>query len=384
MNRVGDVFMVINENVKRKIISVAGGKGGVGKTVLSANLALALAAQGKNTVVIDLDLGGSNLHTCLGLKNNKPGIGNFISSNEVFFKDIIQKTPYKNLEFIAGDVLVPGLANISFSQKRKILNNILKLEAEYVILDLGSGSNFNVIDFFLISNSGFAITTGQTTSVLNVYQFFKCLVFRFLMRAFNRNEEVSLYLKSIIKEKDPKSFINIAQIIKKIRKIDPESGEKAKKYISVLKPKIVINMAESPDVIHIIEKLRDLIKNGLVLDIECMGLIFLDDAVNQAIAEHLPLFVKDKHSIASKDIERIAQKIVLSDRFPEMPLDFNYYKDTFELTQIEAQNDFQMVSGLNQLEEEVNISKLLSVIDTQKKHIKDLEGTLRLLSQNRQ
>ena len=375
--------MVINENVKRKIIPVAGGKGGVGKTVLSANLALALAGSGKNTVVIDLDLGGSNLHTCLGLKNNRPGIGNFISSKEVLFNDIIQKTPYKNLRFIAGDVLVPGLANISFSQKKKLLNNILTLEAEYVILDLGSGSNFNVIDFFLISNSGFAVTTGQTTSVLNVYGFLKSLVFRFLMRAFNRNEEVSLYLRSIIKEKDPKSFVNIAQIIKKIKKIDPESGEKAKKYISVLKPKIVINMAETPDVILIIEKLRDLIKKGLVLDVECMGLIYSDDTVNQALSDHIPVSIKDKHSIASKDIERIAQKIIQSGRFPEMPLDLNYYKDTFELTQIEAQNDFQEVAGLSQLEDEVNIGRLLSVIDTQKKHIKDLEGTLRMLTQNR-
>ena len=378
-----DTYMVINENVKRKIIPIAGGKGGVGKTVLSANLALALAGLGKNTVVIDLDLGGSNLHTCLGLKNNKPGIGNFISSREVLFKDIIQKTPYKNLRFIAGDVLVPGLANISFSQKKKLLNNILKLEAEYVILDLGSGSNFNVIDFFLISNSGFAVTTGQTTSVLNVYGFLKSLVFRFLMRAFNRNEEVSLYLKSIIKEKDPKSFVNISQIIKKIQKIDPESGNKAKKYISVLKPKIVINMAENPDVIQIIEKLRDLIKKGLVLDVECMGLIYSDSTVNEALSDHVPVSIKDKHSIASKDIERIAQKIIQSGRFPEMPLDLNYYKDTFELTQIEAQNDFQEGAGLNQLEEEVNIGRLLSVIDTQKKHIKDLEGTLRMLSQNR-
>ncbi|KKK55550.1 hypothetical protein LCGC14_3073400, partial [marine sediment metagenome] len=49
----------------------------------------------------------------------------------------------------------------------------------------------------------------------------------------------------------------------------------------------------------------------------------------------------------------------------------------------EARNDFQELGGLNQLEEEINIGKLLSVIDTQKKHIKDLEGTVRMLTQNR-
>ena len=375
--------MVINENVKRKIIPIAGGKGGVGKTVLSANLALSLADNGKNTIVIDLDLGGSNLHTCLGLKNNKPGIGNFISSRELLFENLVQKTPYKNLRFIAGDVLVPGLANINFSQKKRLLNNILKLDADYVILDLGSGSNFNVIDFFLISNSGFTVTTGQTTSVLNLYGFLKSLVFRFLMRAFNQNEEVSLYLKNIAKEKDPKSFVNIAQIIKNINKIDPESGRKAKNYITVLKPQIVINMADSPDVLLIVEKLRDLIKKSLILDVDCMGLIYSDDTVNRALSENLPVYVKNRHSIVSKDIERIAQKIIQSHRFPDMPLDFTYYRDTFELTQIEAQNDYQEVAGLTKLEEEVKISKLLTVIDKQKQHIKDLEGTVRMLTQNK-
>jgi flagellar biosynthesis protein FlhG len=376
--------MVINENVKRKIIPIAGGKGGVGKTVIAANLAIALAGNGKDTVAIDLDLGGSNLHTCLGMKNNKPGIGNFISSRDILFQNIIQETPYKNLRFIAGDVFVPGLANINFSQKKKLMNNILKLDADYVILDLGSGSNFNVIDFFLIANSGFAVTTGQTTSVLNVYGFLKSLVFRFLMRAFNRNEEVSLYLKNIVKEKDPKSFVNIAQIIKKIREIDPESGGKAKKYISVLKPQLLINMAENPDVLLIIEKLRDLIKKSLILDIECIGLIYSDDAVDEALSENIPVIVKERHSIVSKDIERIAQKIIQSHSFPDMPLDFSYYKDTFELTQIEAQNDYQEAAGLTKLEDEVRISKLLTVIDKQKQHIKDLEGHMRMLTQNKQ
>jgi flagellar biosynthesis protein FlhG len=72
--------MVINENVSKKIIPIAGGKGGVGKTIITANLAIELAKNGKNVVVIDLDLGGSNLHTYLGMKNTKLGIGNFLTA----------------------------------------------------------------------------------------------------------------------------------------------------------------------------------------------------------------------------------------------------------------------------------------------------------------
>ncbi len=55
------------------IIPIASGKGGVGKTIFTANLGIALANKGKTVIAIDLDLGSSNLHTCLGIKNRHPG-----------------------------------------------------------------------------------------------------------------------------------------------------------------------------------------------------------------------------------------------------------------------------------------------------------------------
>ena len=55
--------MIINENARCKILPIASGKGGVGKSVLVANLGISLASFGQRTVLVDLDLGGSNLHT---------------------------------------------------------------------------------------------------------------------------------------------------------------------------------------------------------------------------------------------------------------------------------------------------------------------------------
>ena len=60
------------------IIPVAGGKGGVGKSILAANLAMALAQAGHETIAVDLDLGGSNLHSYLGISNTFAGVGDFL------------------------------------------------------------------------------------------------------------------------------------------------------------------------------------------------------------------------------------------------------------------------------------------------------------------
>jgi len=372
--------MVINENASRKIIPVAGGKGGVGKTLVSANLALALAKHGKDTVAIDLDLGGSNLHTVLGMRNTRMGIGNFLSSRRGALKDILHETPYDNLKYIPGDVLVPGIADLQFSQKKRILDNILKLTEDYIILDLGPGSNNAVTDFFLISNSGFIVTSSQTSSILNTYGFMRNVVFRFIQRAFSSHREVSRYLKSVMKEKKPGSGMDFSEILKKIRRIDRRVGEKIDKYLSVLQPKIIVNMAKSPEDLEMALKLKDLILSGLGVHVECMGMIYFDDTVNQSLDEGIPLIKFAEGSVASRDIERIALKMIQSEKFPIMPLDLDYYKDSFELTQIEAVNDYQEIESSRSSEEEINVGDLLTVISAQQKQINDLKNHIRMLT----
>lgn len=374
--------MVINENVNRKILPVASGKGGVGKTVIAANLALSLAQNGKRTIVVDLDLGGSNLHTFLGIKNTNSGIGNFLSGMRGTLKDIIVQTPYENLSFIPGDVLVSNVSNLQFSQKKRLLSNILELDADYIILDLCSGSTFTVIDFFLISNSGLVVSTSQTTAVLNAYSLMKNIVVRFLLRICASHKSVTKSLQKTLKEKQPNAAPTLQQIIEIITKISPEVGAKAERYLSVLQPKMIINMAEKPEDLAIGEKLRDLIRENLNVEIECMGLIYFDRAVRASMFEHTPLLIYDNSSIASREIDRIAQKILQSENFPKMPLDFNYYKDSFELALIEAQNDYEQLvtARIPEGDESINVDELITLISAQKKKIEDLSTTIRMLT----
>jgi flagellar biosynthesis protein FlhG len=372
--------MVLNENVKRKIIPIASGKGGVGKTVIAANLALVLSKDGKNSTIVDLDLGGSNLHTCLGLKNINPGIGNFLSGKGVSFKDLIQKTPYPYLRFIPGDVLVAGLTNLTLPQKKRIIRHIVKLEADYIIIDLGSGANTTVIDFFLISNSGFVVTTPQPTSIMNTYNFLKNLIFRYLQRALTPYSDADEYLRGLLKERQPNSTPTIAQIVAAIKDKNREAGEKAEKYLSALHPKLIINLADYPDNILIGEQLRDLIRKNLGLEVECMGLIYDDKTVKKALSESVPVLKFDSESLASRAIERIAQKILQSERFPIMPLETDHYKDSFELAMIEAQNDYKGSIDNEQDKDEFDIGGLISIISNQKKEINELRGTVRMLT----
>jgi flagellar biosynthesis protein FlhG len=373
--------MVINENAERKVLPIASGKGGVGKTVIAANMALDLAVNGKRVVLVDLDLGGSNLHTALGMKNINLGIGNFLSSRSVRFNDIVISTPYQNLRFIPGDVLVSGVSNIQFSQKKKLMQSILELEADYVVIDLGSGGSCHVVDFFLISNSGLVVLTPQTTSIVNAYGLLKNTVVRFMQRAFASHPSIGSYIKKLLKEKKPNASPPISEMLTKMSKLDRQAGERAKRYMEALKPKFIVNMAHSPDDLQIVEQLRDLVRRNLDLDVECLGLIFKDDAVDRSVEEGLPLTTSQGDSVAGREISRLAQKILQSEEFPVMPLELEYYADTYELALLEAQSDYEDPQAREREEEDgINAADLLAIISEQKRQINELRGTVRMLT----
>ena len=99
--------MVLVYNRCMQIIPVASGKGGVGKSLLSANLAIALGQAGKKVLLVDLDLGASNLHLVIGQTSPKTGIGTYLTG-QTPFEQIISPTDYENVYFIAGDSEIPG------------------------------------------------------------------------------------------------------------------------------------------------------------------------------------------------------------------------------------------------------------------------------------
>lgn len=373
--------MVINENVERKIIPVAGGKGGVGKSFLSTSIALSLATMGKRVLLIDLDLGGSNIHTWLGMKNSHPGIGRFLNDKTTLLSDLIVETPYANLQFIPGDVMSFDLANITFVQKKKIMKAILNLDADYIIMDLGAGCNHNVIDFFLISNSGFMVITPETTSILNTYMFARNTVYRFLQRLFSNDKDVMKYLKNTIKDNVPGDPQNIASLITGINQFDPVAAEKARNYLSILTPGIVINMAEEPEDINVVNALKGLIEKNLNIDLECLGMIFFDKKVKTALKERIPHLVENSDTVSASQVLRIAQKIALSENFPEMPYDHNEFENTFAMTELEAENDYELLkSSQAYSSEDYDVEKLLDLIRKQRDMIAELQGTIRMLS----
>src|SRR4051812_18710062 len=86
----------------RKVIAVGGGKGGIGKSLVSANLGIALARRGASVALVDGDLGGANLHTCLGIGQPAVSMSDFIDHRVARLEDAMVPTGIPGLTLIAG------------------------------------------------------------------------------------------------------------------------------------------------------------------------------------------------------------------------------------------------------------------------------------------
>ena len=163
---------------KKSIWAVAGGKGGVGKSFLCSNLSIDLAQRGNSVVLIDADFGGPNLHTFMGISTSIISVSDFIKNNQLNLDDILLPTGIPNLKLASGAQDVLGMANLNIIQQNKLIKAIAALNVDYVLIDLGAGTNAYTLDLFLSADKGILVTAPEPTSVENTYRFVKSAFYR--------------------------------------------------------------------------------------------------------------------------------------------------------------------------------------------------------------
>lgn len=300
------------------IIPVASGKGGVGKTLLSANLGIALAQANKAVVLVDLDLGGSNLHTILGIRNRNPGVGHLINGMADSLEQLLIQTTQENLFFIPGDGLFAGTANLPYYRKVAILKQLETLTADFVILDLGSGSTYNTIDLFLASNAGIIVTTPDTTAILNAYSFLKSSILRMLERSFPSRSREREIIRDFMHTRVEGEDRSIQDIVADIFGHSQESGHIAEKALEIFYPRVVMNMGRSAQDIKLGARLRQVARRNLQQDVEFIAYLPHDELAGRSPLERTPTLLKYPQSPYALAVHNCAARLI-HEPVPQMP-----------------------------------------------------------------
>jgi flagellar biosynthesis protein FlhG len=324
-----------------RIIPVASGKGGVGKSLVAANLGVAFAQAGQRVVLADLDLGASNLHLVLGHQSPQTGIGTFLNDTKSDFNAVIADSDVRGLRFIPGDTEIPGTANLKVSQIKALVKRLLALRADtdILILDLGAGTHQSILDFFLLSGQGIVVSAPMVTAVLNAYVFLKNTVFRLMYTVFSKGTKARAYLEQIRREGSGPQKLYIPKILPEIKKIDPEAYDKFMTHIGRLHPRLIMNMVEEPKDADVAMKIRRSCEEYLALKIEHLGVIYRDSVQDTALQSRLPIILYKPQSILSQAIYRIADKILQSDE-DDFALDDKQIDESFQEAGLEAEIDF--------------------------------------------
>lgn len=245
-----------------RIITVTSGKGGVGKSSISVNLALEFRKRGKRVVIFDADFGLANIEVMIGAIP-KYNLADLIYKGKEL-KDIIVNGPM-DIGFISGGSGISRMSNMSKDQVLYLVYKLRELEnlADIIIIDTGAGISDTVLEFVSKSSEILLVATPEPTSITDSYALLKALNAR---KDFNTKNSVVKVVANRVASKD--------------------EGD------------------------NLYNKLNVVVEKFLDINMEYLGMIPVDKNMSMAVMQQKPITLAFPNSQASKSIEQLASKLL--------------------------------------------------------------------------
>jgi len=300
------------------IIAVGGAKGGVGKSLLSVNLGILLASRGRRTILIDLDLGGCNLHFYLGERALEWDISDFFNRKASSLNEIVIPTQY-GPGLIGGGKAELGAANMPFARKLKLLKAIKALEADCIIIDLGGDTSYNIIDFFLLADRGVVVTSCEPASYVGAYNFIKVALQRKLSRLCGAESEYRKTadpdLKHLIDETVIASNRNggnfVAKLMQRLQAERPDQTELVKGILRGFEPQVVVNMIDAHvSAEAVVARIQEVARKMLSIQVGHLGSLPYQSEVKNSSLELVPSLIKYPDGKFSEALRNIYYQLI--------------------------------------------------------------------------
>jgi len=295
-----------------KILAIGSGKGGVGKTVIAASLGLGLAMLKKRVVVVDVDLGGANLHKVVGIEKPDKTYYQFYNREYRRLSDLFIEHPhFENMRILIGTGDLLEIANLRYHQRMRFIRNLMEIDADFVILDLGAGSSYNVLDFFLTADQGIVVVNPDTLSILDGYNFVKKAFYRKITRTLKVHKEVLDLIQKSARTEAHRSPSVVKDLLKNVTKLDTSAGKKMERLLSEFRPTLLVNGIVGSEDETKSRAVMVAAKELLSIDMEYLGAIHKDENIPESVEAQTPFLSYSPESQASRDLIDIINKRLL-------------------------------------------------------------------------
>ncbi|MBU1138628.1 MAG: P-loop NTPase [Proteobacteria bacterium] len=263
-------------------ISIGSGKGGTGKTMILCNLALLLAKKGLKVCLVDLDIGGADAHLLFGLFEPKFSLTDFLTRRVESMDDALHTFySFNGLQLLPGTGSTLQTANMTYQEKQRLLKGLSSLDADVVLIDVGAGTSYHSLDFFMYADVQICVTMPEPTSIMDFYNFLQLATIRKVLGSFLSNSQVSLLLKK-------QNFSSLSDVFALAENTEEGAREKAQQALHGFNPLLIINRNTENGKVNK-AKLKKLVAKYLGIDIPSLGEIPEDLAINEALRAYMPV-----------------------------------------------------------------------------------------------
>jgi flagellar biosynthesis protein FlhG len=290
------------------IWAVGGGKGGIGKSFLISCLGTSLAGRGKRVVLVDADLGGANLHSLLGIGRPRVSLTEFFDK-KVPLTELVVPTGIDNLGLLTGAIGSLDPDHLKYTQKLKFFHHIKKLDADYVLIDLGAGTHFNTIDTFLLADKLLVMTVPEITAIENLYFFLKNAFFRKLAHACTEHGLKELLRKAWL-DRRRHNIRNFTEFLSHLKSLSPRLEQIIHDQLETFTIEIVLNRIRHHKDIAIGSSIRSVCNKYYGLSSRYVGYIEHEDLVSRCINHRQPFMKAYPASRCAREIERVADNVL--------------------------------------------------------------------------
>lgn len=290
------------------IIAVGGGKGGVGKSFISSSISIFLAQLGYNTLAIDLDLGGANLHTSLGMPLSPKGVNELILNPDLQIADVLQDSHWPKLKVISGSSEALDTANIDEAQRSRLMSLIFRNKCDFTVLDLSAGTHHATLDFFLMAKHKVVVFTPEPSSIENAYRFLKASFFRKLRR-YEHQLQLKSQIDELLANRATHGIKNPSDLMRILAEREPVLGAKLKTIMSDLGFQVVLNQARTRQEVELGQQLQSVCNKYFGFPCDFLGGLEYDNAVWQSLRQKHHLLMANRQSHLYAQLMAIARKI---------------------------------------------------------------------------
>ena len=297
----------------QRVLVVSGAKGGVGKTILAANLAVYLATIGRRVVLVDADAEGANLHTCLGVSRpvRPAGARSGEAGDDGEGGAPIADTAVPGLRLMHAGLDEPLAGALRPTSRSRLSAMLEAIDAEYFVVDLGAGASRSLLDVFLGAHVALFVTIPEPTAIESTYRFVRAAYARHLRASAPDPETRRRIVDRLRTMGNSPAPLDLAR---RLEAAGDPLADLVRGAMDDFTFRFVLNQSRLRADLEVGDAMKSAVRRRFGLDVSYLGYVDYDDTVWTCVRMRRPLLVESPGTKAAKSIEKIARRLINIDQ----------------------------------------------------------------------